>query len=415
MSNTKIILICLGILLAGAGITALIFMTEPEAKMEGATKKTAMLVDVIEVSRGTFRPTIVATGTVQPAEEVMLRPQVNGQVVRRSPAFTPGGYVKQGEVLLQLDPSDYENTLALRQSELQQIETDLSVEMGRQQVAQLDYQLVGDSLSPEEKALVLRQPQLNAVKARIRAAEAAVKQARLELERTTIRAPFDAHVLSRNVTLGSQVGQNVDLGRLVGTDAYWVEVTVPVSKLRWLRFPSSERDKGSMVNITNPSAWPEDYYREGYLYRQIGALDGQTRLARVLVLVPDPLLYHQQDANKPKLLVGAFVETQMQGEALEDVVKLNRDYLRSKQTVWVMEADNTLSIRDVTVVFSDATHAYISEGLQDNEKVVTTNLSTVVDGIGLRLEGEADSPSSGDSPPPDDSPKDTTSTSGNTL
>ena len=383
MSTKKILMICVGILAVAAVAVYFIFITEPTAQSEGATRKSAMLVDVVEVERGNFEPVIQTTGTVQPVEDVMLSPLVGGQVIRRSPSFVPGGFVKKGDVLLQIDPSDYRNILELRKSELQQRETDLDVEMGRQEVAEQDLQLIGgDSLSGQERSLVLRQPQLNAVKANIKAARAAVDQAELDLARTTIRAPFDAHILSQNVTVGSQVSPGDDLGRLVGSENYWVTLTVPVGKLNWLSFPASEAERGSEVKIRNTTAWPSDAFRTGYLDKQVGALDDRTRLARVLVKVPDPLAKNTGE-DKPVLMIGAFVEANLQGKSVEDVIRLDRDYVRNNNQVWVMQ-DEKLAIKEVDIVLTDSEYAYISSGLQDGDRVVTTNLSTVAEGLGLR-------------------------------
>lgn len=394
MSNKKVIWICLAIIVGGILVTTLIFSTEPEAESEGATIETAILVDVVTMEKGTYAPIISATGTVQPVEDVTLSPLVPGQIVRRDPAFTPGGFVKKGEVLLQIDPSDYRNTLELRKSELLQSETALATEMGRQQIAEQDLQLInndslfGDNpLSDNETQLVLRKPQLNAVKANIEAARASRNQAQLNLERTTIRAPFDAHILSQNVTVGSQVTQGDDLGRIVGTDSYWVTATVPVSRLQWLKFPESEDEKGSVVHIENSSAWPSGAQREGALDRQIGALDNQTRLARVLVRVNDPLATSKELEGAPKLMIGTFVEVNIQADSIPNVVRLDRDLVRSNQTAWVMK-DNLLEIRELDIILTDNEYAYVKSGLQDGENVVTTNLSTVTNGVELRTRSE---------------------------
>jgi RND family efflux transporter MFP subunit len=390
MSNKKILYICLAILLGGVLFTTLIFSTEPEAQREGATVETAMLVDVHTVEKGTYQPVIVATGTVQPIEDVTLSPLVGGQIIRRAPAFAPGGFVKKNEVLLQIDPADYENTLALRKSELLQSQTTLDTEMGRQKIAEQDLRLItqdslfgSDPLTENETQLVLRTPQLNAVKATIGAARAAVSQAELNLERTTIRAPFDAHILTQNVTKGSQVAPGDDLGRIVGTDFYWVTATVPIAKLQWLHFPNGEDDQGALVRIENPTAWKKGDHRVGHLDRQIGALDNQTRLARVLIKVPDPLATQQTSTAGPKLMIGTFVEVRIQADSVPNVVQLNRDYVRSNETVWVMK-DGKLEIRNVDIVLNDDEHAYIRSGLSDGEHVVITDLSTVTNGIGLR-------------------------------
>ena len=393
MSNKKILWICLAILLGGLAITLVIFSTEPEAQREGATLERAMLVEVMPAEKGTFEPVIVATGTVQPVEDITLSPLVSGQIIRRDPAFTPGGYVKKGQVLLQIDPSDYRNTLELRKSELMQSQSAFDTEMGRQQIAVQDLQLIADDslfgdnpLSDDERQLVLRKPQLAAVKATIGASKASVEQARLNLSRTTIRAPFDAHILSQNVTKGSQVAQGDDLGRLVGTDYYWVTATVPVSKLQWLQFPD-DSEKGAPVRIENSTAWPKDAYRTGYLDKQIGALDGQTRLARILVKVPDPLANKKLAKGLPKLMIGTFVEVYIQANPIQEVIRLDRSFVRSNETVWVMK-DEKLVIRKVDIVLTDDQYAYISQGLNDGEKIVITDLSTVSEGIGLRTQKE---------------------------
>lgn len=386
MNKKKILLICLGILLFAVVVTYFIFTTEPTASSEGATRQTAMLVEVVEAEYGNFKPVIVATGTVQPVEDIMLSALVGGQIIRRSPAFTPGGFVKKGAVLLQIDPSDYRNNLELSQSNLMQSRTNLEMEMGRQEVAEQDLQLAGiDSLSAQERALVLRKPQLDAVRATVRAAEAAVDQEELNLSRTTITAPFDAHILSQNVSVGSQVAPGDNLGRLVGSESYWIILTVPVNQLQWLQFSAAEDDAGSKAEIGNSTAWPEGTSREGILEKQVGALDEQTRLARVLVRVPDPLAREEKNRDKPELMIGAFVETRLQGKDVENVVRLNRDYIRTNQTVWVME-EGKLSIREVKILLTDAEYAYITEGLGAGDKVVTTNLSTVSEGISLRTE-----------------------------
>jgi hypothetical protein len=189
------------------------------------------------------------------------------------------------------------------------------------------------------------------------------------------------------VNIGSQVSRGDNLGHLVGIDTYWVEATVPLSKLRRLTFPDGGKERGSPVRVRNRTAWEEGEYRQGYLYKLMGSLEDQTRMARVLVAVPDPLGRLNETNDLPALMIGSFVETQIQAGQISGVIRLNRDYIRKNETVWTME-DKKLRIKDVNIVFRDARYAYISEGLEENAKVVTTNLTTVADGARLRLEGD---------------------------
>lgn len=388
MSKKKIIFICVSILVAAALLVFFIFSTEPTAKSEGATKETAMLVSVEKVEGGTFTPEFITTGTVQAVEDIRLSAQVSGEVIQRMPEFVPGGLVKKGDILLKINPADYRNQLALRKSELSQTKTDMQIEMGRQNIAEQDLALIGgDTLSEKQKSLVLRQPQLEAIKAQVQSAQAAVNQAQLNLQRTTITAPFDAQVITQNVSLGSQVAVGDNLGRLVGIDEYWVQVSLPVKNLKWLHFPENDEERGAPVKIKNTSSWDVNEYRTGYLYRQVGALNRQTRLARIFIKVPDPLGNNSAD-NRPKLIIDDFVEAYIQGEPIENVVKLNRDYLRNNETVWVME-DEKLTIREVQIKLIDANFVYITEGLNEGEQVVTTNISTVTNGVRLRIENNS--------------------------
>ena len=395
MNRKKTVLICLGILLVAGVVTAFIFMTEPTATPAGATKETAMLVETTRVQRGAFQPTVVATGVVQPSKDITLSPRVSGEIIKMANAFTPGGFVKKGDLLLQIDPADYQNILQLRESDLRQTMADLDIEQGRQDVARQDYELVEDMVSLDSKELVLREPQLNSVKASVEAAQAAVNQAKLNLQRATIRAPFDAQVLSRNANLGSQVAPGNDLGRLVGREEYWVVVTLPVSKVPYISLPGKDQ-RGSEVRIVDQKAWKSGAYRTGYVSQLVGALEDQTRLARLLVSVPDPLAY--QNDSLPALIINSFVEVNIQADSLADVVRLSRDYLREDETVWVME-EGELQIREVDIAFQDAQYAYISQGLQDGDGVVTTNLSTVTEGAKLRTR-QSESISASDSTQP---------------
>ncbi|WP_309385878.1 efflux RND transporter periplasmic adaptor subunit [Cerasicoccus frondis] len=388
--NWKLTLFLCGLIaLAAIGLTAFIRSTQPKAQRTGASKKTAMLVEVIDVERGDFSPEIVVMGLVRARDDVMLSPRVSGEVIERSSNFSSGALVSKGEVLLKLDPADYENAVAQRQSALHQAEADLQIEMGRQNVAKLDYELLDKDIVAGNENLVLRKPQLSAAQADVEAAQAMLDQAKLDLERTTIRAPFDAQVLSRRVSVGSQVSPGDDLGRLVNVHRYWVTATAPLDKIPYINFASqSEGAGGSAAEFRNRTSWQSGVYREGAVDKLIGALDEGTRLARINISVEDPLALEEANAGKPPLIIGSLLEVTIHGKPIENVLRLDRAYLREDDTVWIME-DGLLKITPVAVVFRDAQYAYISDGLSEDAKVVTTSLSSVVNDAPLRTEGEA--------------------------
>lgn len=372
------------ILLLAASVITVINLTEPKAQRTSASKRTAMLVEVTRGERGTFQPEILVMGTVRPEKEIVLSPRVGGEIVSISESFTPGGFVEEGEVLLQIDPADYEVILLQRESELLQASADLELELGRQDLAQKDYKKLEGTISTEYKSLVLRTPQLNIARARVESAEAAVRRARLDLERTRVRAPFAAHIINREANVGSQVSAGEPLGELVGVRHYWVEATVPVSNLRWIDFSGDRAPAGPAVQVRNRVAWPEDTFREGSVHRLIGELEDQTRLARVLLTVADPLSHEPESAGLPPLMIGSFVEARIAGIPIEDVIRIDRDYVRKDDTIWIDDA-GVLRIRDLDIVFRDDKFAYVRSGLSSEDQVITTNLATVFDGAALRL------------------------------
>lgn len=369
------VLICAVLLLLTAGILLLILNTEPSAEREGAVREAAVIVETQTVQRATHRPAITGLGTVIPARQIQLQALVGGRVTQMHPNFTPGARVAAGENLLALQQTDFRNQLARSRAELQTAQADLRIEEGRQRVAKKEFSFLPESERPPNPDLVLRQPQLATAQAAVRAAQAAVDQAELDLSRTSLTAPFPARVLDRQVNLGSVVEPGEPLGLLVASDEYWVETTVPLRQLPWIRTAGHDPATpiGAPVQLRHRSAWPADSARQGTVLRSIGQLDETTRLGRLLVSVPDPLALSPQTEGPP-LTLGSILHATIEGRPIPDSVKLNRDYLRSGNTVWLLK-EGSLAIREVTVAFQDATYAYITGGLNAGDQIVTSDIA----------------------------------------
>lgn len=382
---TLTVITCVAILVASAWAVVIINQTEPTAQTINSTRKSAALVETIRVQRGTFTPELQVLGNVQSAQEIQLSPRISGQVNAISTSFVPGGMVRKGDVLLQLDAADFENALSISQSELQQAEASLQIEKGRQSLAKKELALLEGTIDETNRALVLREPQIESIVAEVNAAKAAVQRAELNLQRTSIVAPFDAQIISRSVNVGSQVSPGDNLARLVGMQEYWIMASLPVRHLQWLQFP--DRDGyGSSVVLRDSDTWGPGIQRPAVVTKMIGTLDQQTRLARVLIVVPDPL---GRQSRLPPLILDTLIECHIQCRPIQNVVKLSRQYVHDNDTVWVM-VDGKLDIRQVSVSFRDAQFAYIQSGLESGDSVVTTNLATVAPGIGLKRVNESD-------------------------
>ena len=374
-------LLVLVLLAVGAGSAALLMKSSPKATRK-PSEPPARLVETVTVRVGDHPTPVTAMGSVVAAREATLYPEVAGRIVAVGDNFIPGGRVTEGDRLLRLQDADYRLAVRQREAKVAQAKAALDRELGQQEVARREYQLLGEDLPPEEKALVLRGPQLASAEADLAEAEAALAQARLDLSRTDVQAPFDGVITERSVALGSRVTTNTALLSLVATDTFWVRVDLPVDALKWLDVPEDNGGKGSAVRL-HRSDWPEGATRSGRVLRLVPSLEREARLAQLLVAVPDPLAQEPENRGQPRLLVNDYVEATLQGRTLEGVVALDRPLLRGGDRVWLLE-DGRLVIRKVEVVFRGPEKVLVRAGLEDGDRVIATELATPVAGMALR-------------------------------
>ena len=385
------------VVLGGIVIAMMLVETAPRAKREPAPSQ-ARLVEVQPVTLGDSVADIEAMGTVVPAREVVLQPQVSGEVLTISDELVPGGRFRKGEQLLRIDPADYELAVRQRESELSQAKSNLKIEQGQQAIARNEFELLGESTAGEDNALMLRKPQLESVRASVATAQATLERARLDLARTRIRAPFNAIVQSREVNTGTRVTPVSKLATLIGTDRYWLELSVPVDQLQWLEIPAINAGQGSAVRVYDEAAWGPDKFRRGRVIRLAGDLENEGRMARVLVAVDDPLALQPEHAGAPVLLLNSYVRAVIEGRTLSNVARVDRALLRGEDQVWLMGSDGRLQIRTVTIPFRGPHSVLVSEGLAAGERLVVTDLSAPVEGMALRT-GDSETPALPREPP----------------
>jgi RND family efflux transporter MFP subunit len=192
------------------------------------------LVQVVEARRSSEPVTVVAMGTVVPAKRVVLQPEVSGRIVAQSPQLQPGGLFKAGDVILRIDPRDYETAVKQQEAAREQARLEVEIEKGRQVIAQREWKLLEEDISLDgaSQDLALRKPQQKNARVALEAAESTLEQARLQLERTTVYAPFNAVAQEEFVDEGQLVSPPTQLATLIGTDRFWVQVSVPVDRLQ---------------------------------------------------------------------------------------------------------------------------------------------------------------------------------------
>lgn len=380
-SMARIAIFLLAALVIGAGVfTAIRFIQTRPKPPQRPPAAISPLVEVMTVQAGPETVVVHAMGTVVPSRQTFIRPEVSGVVREVSPDFLPGATVKAGAALLRLEAEDFRLAVSARQADLDSARAALDLELGYQEVARHELELLQKSgKALEDPNLALRKPQLAQARARVLQAETALDQARLDLKRTTVAAPFTALVLDKQVEIGSRVGPTDTLATLVDASEYWVETTLPVDRLPWVFLPEKGRP-GSAVLVRSRASGAQ---REGRILRLRGDLEDQGRLARVLVGLPRPL-----ETSPAPILLGEYVRLDIEGKRLDQVVRLPRYALRENDTVWAAQND-TLDIRTVAVAWRDTETVLVAGGLAAGDVIVTSELATPIQGMPLTLAPDA--------------------------
>ena len=372
------------ILMLAGGIAYSIVHTTPQLERHPKPRQ-SRLVETVDIDLTKQILTIEAWGQVQPVHQITLRSQVNGEIITVNPELVPGGRFTKGETILRLDPTDYVLAVRQRQTDVAKTRVALVLEEGNQIVAKQEFDLLGETINEQEKALVLRLPQLSAMKADVDAAVAALQSAKLAFARTVIKAPFDATVLLHHVDLGTYVTTTSDLVTLAGTKEYWVEIAVPITQLRWITIPRTPDESGSTVKLFQENVWGKERFRTGRVVRLLTDLEPEGRMARLLVAIQDPLNLQEQNKQLPRVLLGSYLRAEIQGKELDRLAKVDRRWVHDKDTVWLMNKDNVLEIRPVTIAYRGQHEVFISEGLETGDRLVVTDISAPTEGMPLRL------------------------------
>ena len=360
---------------------------KPRAKRKPA-HIAAPLVETITPEVSDHQTSLFAMGNVIASQSVNLNARVSGMVISVSENFIEGGFLKKGEPIVEIDPIDFQLAVRQRKSELIKAEFDLKMEMGQQAIARREFELLGSELGPQAKELVLRKPHLSTAKAALDAAKAALEQAELDLSRTQPIAPFNAIVTDRNANIGSWISTfstGTPLVKLVATDTFWVDVSLPLDKLRWIAIPGISSDQGSPVKITYEQAWGPVAYRSGKVKRLKAEVEAEGRMAKLIVEVDDPLSQKAANANKPPLMLGTLVRVEIAGKKLSNVISLPDSMLHDGNTLWLMTEQETLDFIEVEPVWNEQRRVYLSaDQLPENARIITTDLATPVKGMRIR-------------------------------
>ena len=343
------------------------------------------------VTAGTGPIPIFGSGTVRPSAEIDIVPQVGGKVVWVEPGFQSGGRVAAGQTIFRIEEVDYQYRVREAAANLAASRVALLKEQEQASVARAQYELYsGEASPPIANPLALREPQLNAAQAALNRDEARLAAANLALSRTKITAPFDGFVQEESVDVGQIVAAGQPVARIFATDA--VEVIVPLSDSDAALIPGlwslAAGDGNREVAVRVVARYGDGTYAyEGYVDRGEAYLDKQTRTIDVIVRVPDPI--HSGSPidgtvpldGSPPLLVGEFVEVEIEGLELASYYKVPRAALQSGNEVWTVNDGGVVSINPVQVLQRTNDEVYVTGALASGQAVITGGIQFATQGM----------------------------------
>lgn len=360
-----------------------------------------VLVQVQTVKPESRQVIVRGNGTVKPRQEISLSAQVSGKVDWVDPRFVNGGQFKKGESLFRIEQIEYELGVEQAQARVAGAEYGMLVARANTEIARHEWDTMQNArqdlsgnkaANSKPDALVLREPQLKQAEAELASANAALSIAKLMLNRTVILAPFNCRIRQESIDKGQYLNPGLTVARLFSTDMVEIEVGIPLSEVLWFDIPGAAANVILQVD-------GKTFTWEGQVNRSIGVIGERERLAYVVVQVKDPLRLN--DENKLELSIGTFVEVEIMGHFLENVVALPRQAIRDGSSVWIADDKGILGVREVVVERMIPGEALISSGLETGENVIISSIIGAAPGMKVRMMlngGDHESESTGDRP-----------------
>lgn len=383
-----------GLITAASVAGAVIMVRSAESAEREPPELPPPLVEHVEVKSEALRPRLAGHGVVEPAHEATLSPEVSGRITYLSPSLVVGGRVRAGDVLLRIDRRNYELAVKQQRAQVHQRQAELELEQAYGKVAKREWEsMMGEGNA--DGRLASREPQREVAEILVEAANSALDRARLDLERTVIRAPFNATIRSETVEEGEIATPGQVVATLVGTDALWVRVSIPVEYLALIgvpglsagepKGPPGETAQAAQARVVQRLGDRGAVERPGRVIRLVNELDPESRTAQVLVEVERPF---DPPPGELPLLPGAFVEVELEGQEPMPVVAVPRLAVVEGHHVWVVDGEQRLRKRRLQIGWGDQERVYATAGLSAGDRVVVTPPPTALEGMEVRSELE---------------------------
>ena len=374
-------------ILIGCFLISGYLIRNPTTVEEAAIEIIPVSVRVAEVNLESVDLVVGSQGKVQAAQTASLSAPVAGPVEWISPSMEAGGYDEGGQALLRLEAADFETALERSRANLQQAQAEsefADTELARMREL-AEQRLASDSQLQDA------QRRANVNKARLIDAQASYDQAQLDLDRTEIRAPFNAVIQSRDVELGQYVNRAQSVALLYGADEVEVRVPLAIRQLGFLNVPLGQRGEISEEHapdvLLTGMYGGQKYNWPGKLVRIEASIDPSSNTVQTIIRVSQPSTDEDQDENglrRIPLPIGLYVEADIEGRTVENIISLPRSVIRNNNQVLIVDAENKMYYREVEIFRLEEQQVLISSGILPGERICISPIQAVVDGMAVQ-------------------------------
>ena len=374
-------------ILIGCFLISGYLIRNPTTVEEAAIEIIPVSVRVAEVNLESVDLIVGSQGKVQAAQTASLSAPVAGPVEWISASMEAGGYVEGGQALLRLEAADFETALERSWANLQQAQAEsefADTELARMREL-AEQRLASDSQLQDA------QRRANVNKARLIDAQASYDQAQLDLDRTEIRAPFNAVIQSRDVELGQYVNRAQSVALLYGADEVEVRVPLAIRQLGFLNVPLGQRGEISKEHapdvLLTGMYGGQKYNWPGKLVRIEASIDPSSNTVQTIIRVSQPSTDEDQDENglrRIPLPIGLYVEADIEGRTVENIISLPRSVIRNNNQVLIVDAENKMYYREVEIFRLEEQQVLISSGILPGERICISPIQAVVDGMAVQ-------------------------------
>lgn len=365
----------------GGGLSYALLVGKPRPEPESPVAIAPPVVDVVMADPAVQSLSVETQGTVRPLREIKLVSQVGGRVEFVSPRFALGGFFAAHEPLVKVEDVDYQFAIARAESQVAAAKQRVAEEQGRALQAKREWRNLG---SEQANALFLRKPQLASAQAALKASEADLAAAQLDLSRTSTSAPFNGRISEKYVDIGQFVAPGTAIATVYDTDVAQVRLPLTDRQVALLDLPlyydqeSTDALSGADVQLRTRFA-NKAWEWEGRLVRTDASIDVDSRVVYAVVEIENPFA-RDPETERPPLSPGLFVNATISGRSLPQVTQLPRSALRSDGSVMIVDSKQRAESRAVQVLQSDARNVWV-QGLSKGEQVIVNEPMLILAGM----------------------------------